>query len=370
MGGSCYQSLRMILEPRLQTSVRTAKHKLKKAQMENKFISGNTPVAPVVSIIIPTYNGSRYLALTIESVLNQTFGDFEIIVVDDGSEENIEEVLKPFANRISFIRIQNSGPAAARNVGIRASRGEFIALLDHDDIWGPENLETKLDFLNKNPDYAMAYSYPELIDSEGNALQQIYPSEFPSGPVFEDFLYRNRITSFSCTLIRKSIFLGSNLSVGLLDERKDILCCDDYDMWLRIADVNVIGFSPDKQVYYRIHNANLTSNLDKALDAHMTVFRRALKERTVISLIPGRRLAQIVKEHIYMKFQTYAVNYYYLMRYKKARKLFGICICKKPFVLTNWRYFLICLLPASLIDRLRLAKKHISALVNSRSSRL
>ncbi len=305
---------------------------------------------PSVSIVIPTYNGSRYILQTIESVLQQTYRDYEIIVVDDGSNEDIKSLLKPFADKISYIRIENSGPAAARNKGIQVSKGEFLALLDHDDIWKPGNLQEKVDFLQRNPGSAMVYSYPELMDSEGNALHQEYPSVFPNGSVFEDLLLRNWITTFSCTLIRRSIFNR----VGLLDERREIMSCDDYDMWLRIADVSSIVFSPDRQVRYRVHDTSLIKNYDISLKSTLAVFAKALNECNSASKLSDKKRASIIKQHLYNKYSGYATKFYYDRRdYTKARSLFRQCISLKPYILKNWKYFLICILPPSLIEKLR-----------------
>lgn len=287
---------------------------------------------------------------TIESVLSQSYKDYELIVVDDGSQEDIEHLVAPYCNYLTYVRKENGGPASARNFGIRLSSGELIALLDHDDVWAKDNLKAKAELLLKNPECAMVYSYPELIDFEGNPLPQEYPSSFPHGYVFEDFLLCNRIISFSCTLIRKNIF---DL-VGLLDECKEITCCDDYDMWLRIADRSEIEFSGDKNVYYRLHAHNLMNNLDLSLTSHIRVFEKALRERNSIANMPKKQLSRIVNEHMYNKFKPYAYKYYYDMQnYKRTRDLLWKCLLLRPFVLKDWQYFLICLLPSSCVNALR-----------------
>ncbi len=309
-----------------------------------------------VSVVIPTYNGSKYLIQTIESVLLQTFRDFELIVVDDGSDEDIEGLLLSYRDSIHYLRIENSGPAAARNAGIKLSKGEYIALLDHDDVWSPDNLYNKIRLLENHPDCAMVYSYPELIDSSGHAIPQEYPSCFPSGAVFEDFLLRNRIVTFSCVLFRKEIFER----VGLLDDRREITCCDDYDMWLRITDVSPIVFSSDRSVYYRIHENNLVRNHDVSINSHMTIFRESLKNRKSIASISPKRLRNIVREHTYAKYCDYAYKYFYdKNNYIKCLKFLGICLLLKPMNLNNWKYFVICLLPSAIINKMRLIKQKL-----------
>ena len=96
---------------------------------------------PKVSVVIPTYNSSQFIVETLESVFAQTYKDYEIIVVDDGSTDNTKEVLQPYTSRIKYIYKENGGPASARNVGIKSAQGEYIAFLDSDDRWLPEKLE-------------------------------------------------------------------------------------------------------------------------------------------------------------------------------------------------------------------------------------
>lgn len=307
----------------------------------------------LISVVIPTYNGSKYILSTVLSALGQTYSPVEIIVVDDGSTEDMAAVLNPVIGQIHYIRQENSGPAAARNYGILVSKGEYIAFLDHDDHWLPENLTDKMAVMKNNPECAMVYSYPELMDGAGKPLPQEYPANFPSGQVFEEFLLRNRIITFSTAFIRKSIFD----KVGLLDENPEITCCDDYDMWLRIADVDKIMFSPDKNVIYRIHEQNLLKNHSVSFNSHVKVFRKALDECRTVSQISQKKLSRIVDEHLYKKYWSYAFKFYYdLNNYEMTRNLLWRCVQLRPQSVKNWAYLLLCSLPSPFIARLRSAK--------------
>lgn len=310
----------------------------------------------LISVIIPTYNGGKYIISTIVSALNQTYSPIEIIVIDDGSTEDMADILKPVIGRIQYIRQENCGPAAARNHGIQESTGTYIAFLDHDDDWLPNNLRDKMAVMKKNPECVMIYSYPELIDASGQVLPYKYNFICPSGWVFEDFLIHNRIATFSTTLICRSIFD----KVGMLDENQEITCCDDYDMWLRIADVDKIIYSPDKNVRYRIHEQNLLKNHNLSFTSHLNVFRKALKECRTVSQIPQKKLSTIVNEHLYVKNLVYAFNFYYDMSdYKMTRYLLWQCIVLKPYILKNWAYLLLCSLPQPFVARLRSVKSLI-----------
>lgn len=314
----------------------------------------------LISVVIPTYNGSKYLLSTVMSALNQSYSPIEVIVVDDGSTEDIAAVLNVVISRIKYIRQVNRGPAAARNHGIMASKGSYIAFLDHDDVWLPDNLKSKMEVLKNNPECAMVYSYPELIDAVGRTLPVNYHVICPSGSVFEDFLHHNRIATFSTTLIRRNIFER----VGMLDESPEITCCDDYDMWLRITEVDRIIFSPDKSVKYRIHEQNLLKDHSLSFSSNINVFSKALRERSTVSQMAQKKLSNIVNEHLYIKYLVYAFNFYYDMcNYKMTRNLLWRCVQLKPYTLRNWAYLLLCSLPSPFITRLRSAKSVIKEMI-------
>ena len=115
---------------------------------------------PRVSVIIPTYNREKYIAETINSVLDQTFSDYEIIVVDDGSADNTERLIREqFADEVIYLSKPNGGPASARNMGMRVAKGEYIAFLDSDDLWLPEKLAIQTRFMDAHPEIGLTYSW-------------------------------------------------------------------------------------------------------------------------------------------------------------------------------------------------------------------
>lgn len=120
-----------------------------------------------VSVIIPTYNRAHYICQAIESVLEQTFKDIEIIVVDDGSTDNTKDILKPFMEKIIYIYTENGGPAHSRNTGMKIARGEYIAFLDSDDLYYPHKTELQATILDKHPDIAMVYTEFSAFDDNG-----------------------------------------------------------------------------------------------------------------------------------------------------------------------------------------------------------
>jgi len=123
---------------------------------------------PVVSVIIPAYNHVRFVGQCIDSVLTQTYTDYEVVVVDDGSQDGTSAILQGYGDRIVYIRQENAGTQAARNRAIRASTGEFIALLDSDDAWLPMKLQRQLAAFDARPDVGMIYALAYAMDEAGN----------------------------------------------------------------------------------------------------------------------------------------------------------------------------------------------------------
>ena len=129
---------------------------------------------PLVSIIIPTYKRTDYLKLTIRSILDQTFQDFEIIVVDDGTPTDENRLLCEQFQKIVYIKIENSkGPAKPRNVGIKQAKGKYIAFVDDDDIWLPEKLQKQVNVLDNNPDFGLVHSCCQVINGQGIVKNEI-----------------------------------------------------------------------------------------------------------------------------------------------------------------------------------------------------
>ncbi len=161
----------------------------------------------LVSVIIPTFNRADLVREAIQSVLDQTYQNFEIIVVDDGSTDGTEQVLAPYKDKIIYIYQENQGGAAARNTGIKHARGKYIAFLDSDDLWLPEKLEKQLEILEKNEDIAMVYSNIIRV-YDGGRLKKIgiNPKNIISGNIYHEILLRRVWVSLPTWIIRKACF--------------------------------------------------------------------------------------------------------------------------------------------------------------------
>ena len=180
-----------------------------------------------ISVIIPTYNRAERLGKAIDSVLNQSHQDFELIIVDDGSDDNTAEVIESYSSDIVYLRQKNSGPAAARNRGIEKARYDLLAFLDSDDWFAKNKLEIQMEAMNRNPSYLISHTQ-ETWYRNGNILNQKVKHRKNSGDIFKQSLELCAV-GMSTVMIRRETFER----YGLFDE--DFSCCEDYDLWLRVS---------------------------------------------------------------------------------------------------------------------------------------
>lgn len=128
----------------------------------------------MVSVIMPVYNNEKFVSQAVQSVLNQTISDLELIIIDDGSTDGTRNVIESFSDeRIKYHYQENAGPGAGRNNGMSLSKGEFIAFIDSDDMYKPNKLERQIEFLKENPQYGLVYCEAEVIDAQGNFVANV-----------------------------------------------------------------------------------------------------------------------------------------------------------------------------------------------------
>ena len=182
---------------------------------------------PSVSVIIPTYNRYNFLCAAVRSVLEQTFADYELIIVDDGSDDGTRDHFIHAESPVRYIHQDQTGVSAARNKGIRSAGGKFIAFLDSDDYWLPEKLSIHVEYMQKHPEVLISQT-EEIWIRNGARISQKSKHKKPSGDIFDKSL-ELCIVSPSTVMMRKEFFD----KVGLFDERLPV--CEDYDLWLRTA---------------------------------------------------------------------------------------------------------------------------------------
>jgi glycosyltransferase involved in cell wall biosynthesis len=223
---------------------------------------------PKVSVVILTYNRAELLRSAITSVLNQTFQDFEIIIVDDASKDNTQEALSHFDDaRLKYIRHEmNKGEGKSRNTGIANASGEFIAFLDDDDEWLPEKLKLQVDILDNDPTISAVYTGCICIDKRsGNVDSLKIPSK--RGDIFQELLKENFII-VSSILLRRACFE----TVGLFDELVPFGL--DHDMWIRVSRFYQFAFITKPLVKYYIHQNRLNANFSLVAQGMEKMFEK------------------------------------------------------------------------------------------------
>jgi glycosyltransferase involved in cell wall biosynthesis len=247
----------------------------------------------LISVIIPVYNAELTIEETAKSVLNQTFKDFELIVINDGSTDLTLDILCKIKDpRLKIFSYPNSGLSTSRNRGIKHACSEFISFIDADDLWTPDKLEAQLNVLKENPGADVAYSWTCCIDKFGNLLD--YGIRYTvNGYVFPDLLTYFFIGSGSNGLIRKKVFD----EVGQFDET--LTSAEDWDMFLKIAARYHFAAIPLPQILYRISDNSMSRNVIRQERETLKVLERAFSQE------PGKSL-------LHLKRRTYANLYIYL----------------------------------------------------------
>ena len=214
---------------------------------------------PLVSVIIPTYNRAAYLAHAIRSVRGQTYPNVEIIVADDGSTDNTPEIVAAFGDAVTYLSLPHRGqPAATRNAGLEVARGEFVALLDSDDLFLPHKLAHQLRTFEAHPDAGLVYSNGRFFrdDPEQPTGYVLDGLPTPSGDALADLL-RGNFLSTPVVLFRRACLDA----VGTFDERPDFFAVEDYDLWLRVAAQSPVIYAPGDVAAIRRHRQSISRDV-------------------------------------------------------------------------------------------------------------
>jgi len=226
----------------------------------------NTNFIPIVSIVIPTYNHSNFLSKALESVLNQTYKNWEVIIIDNNSTDGTDKIINKYDDpRIKYLKINNNGIIAkSRNLGIEAAQGEWIAFLDSDDWWTEDKLKTCIDEINENVD--LLYHDLEVINkSKSYFKKKKYKGYQLKKPILIDLLIgaitNGNAIAQSSVMLRKNLFI----KIGGIDENKKLVGAEDYNTWLQIAQItDQFKYVKKRLGYILIHDSNV-SNKDMSI---------------------------------------------------------------------------------------------------------
>lgn len=301
-----------------------------------------------ISVIIPTYNSAKYIKDTIESVLNQTYKDLEIIVVDDGSTDNTKDIVSKY--QVKYIYQENKGPAAARNRGIKEAQGEYIAFLDSDDVWMVEKLEKQMAIF-ENSTYAMIYcdmshKVNEKIVHKSYLKEKGYRGP-GSGDIHERLLKENFI--FTPTVLVKKEVLKKT---GYFDESYKI--CEDYKMWLTIAKKYQIAFLDEVLVIRTRNSLNITKDEYLFITSGIRLFEELMNSNGY-----DNETNKIIQDEYYKRF--FELGYYYWNKGNMilARKNFFKASKCKSNSFKSLFYIITSSMPVSFVRMLRGFKNEV-----------
>ncbi|MCP6757933.1 MAG: glycosyltransferase [Fischerella sp. CENA71] len=247
-------------------------------------------IKPKISIVIPVYNSEKTIKDTIKSVLKQTWNDFELIIINDGSNDSTLEVISQFKDpRIKVFSFENAGGNVSRNRGLNRATGEFVSFLDADDIWTSDKLESQFHALQANPEAIVAYSWTDYIDEQGKLL---FPGTHitANGNVYEQLVVSNFLENGSNPLIRREALV----QLDGFDE--ELTAAQDWDMWLRLAKKFDFIAVARVQILYRVSANSLSTNLARQEKASLEVLGKVCLTNTHnLNYLKNKSLANLYK---------------------------------------------------------------------------
>ena len=268
--------------------------------------------APQVSVIIPAFNAGSTIAATLRSVFDQTYRDFEIIVVDDGSSDDTGDQVSAFGDRVVYIRQPNGGPARARNVAIDRARGRYIALLDADDAWMPEKLQRQMEYFEEFPQSGLVHAATVVDAAPLSAIHARAgvvagrPAFEPPRHVFAEVFHGTIVVQALTAIAPRAVVVD----VGGFDERREIHV-EDWDLWLRIAARHPLGYVPERLAVYR-PGGGMSGAFEKTFRGQELVIAKTMplcaahcvRQRGDVDACVRERKAVLYGELAYLRFWT------------------------------------------------------------------
>lgn len=301
---------------------------------------------------MPVYNYGRYIGEAIESVLNQTYDNLEIIVVDDGSTDNTREVVNGLigksGQKVHYYYQKNKGPGAARNFAVKEARGEYLAFLDADDLWLPDKLRLQMEIFSDNPDIGFIHTNYKLFNAEGEianyrfgitSLSQLSGNIFP-------YLLRENIINGSTIIARKALLVESG---GFAEE----YLSEDYILWLKMAKKSKAGYISDPLIKCRKHLDN-KRDIVTIYSSVRRVIDRIITEYPEIKDDPECRVSLRYREAKI----CYEIGYAHFLKKQMRQARSSLCASiKSKFTLTAFKYFLLTFIDPGIMNKVMSARK-------------
>jgi glycosyltransferase involved in cell wall biosynthesis len=224
----------------------------------------------LISVIIPVYNRLEYLSAALKSALSQLDSGVQVLVVDDGSAVDVRGSLIGYGKRVELHRVRNGGPAAARNHGIRHAKGEYVLFLDDDDYLEAGALQSLLNAAREAGNAPWVVGKYHYVDRLGQPTGIKHKVSYGSGDVYSRMIHNNLVGAPCTVLVRKDVLEQA----GGFDESRELQTCEDYDLWLKLAQAHPVVAIPTIVANYRVHGANATRDRAKALEVKLRTLQK------------------------------------------------------------------------------------------------
>lgn len=299
------------------------------------------------SVIVAVYNGAKTLTQTIESILSQTYDNFELLLIDDGSTDESRNLIEKYLEdeRVKYFKKQNGGVASARNFGIARATGEVIGFCDQDYQWLPQKLEKQIPLFS-DPDVGLVYSW---VDIDRHGKRECSTPEF-EGECFEALLNRNFVSC--CTAMVRRTVLNQ---VNGLDESRELHGVDDRHLWLKVARISKLAVAKTPLAIYFIHGENYSLDNKKMLIADLSCIE---KIASIEDLTPREK--SLCKNAKYNAYKHYANNFLYRNSPQLSASCFLSAWKVKPWHLESLvAASLLSVMPSNLLIKLKQTKNRV-----------
>jgi glycosyltransferase involved in cell wall biosynthesis len=298
-----------------------------------------------VVVVVPCFNSQNTLGQTLDSVLRQSFLEFCVVAVNDGSTDRTENVLEEYSKRypkkLLVISQRNQGQTVAKNVGLKNTQSEFVAFIDSDDLWAHNKLEKQVALLAANPNVDLCYTAAHQIDVKGSLVGRIRVSPTHRGRCVNELITNNNIVASSVMVRRIAVDRA-----GLFDE--SLPACENWDLWIRIARNCELDYIDEPLTSYRLHPNNMSKNYEKIMQARLRVIDKHLPAGSDDPWIRQQRQAALYKAHF-----NSAKSYIESLRLTEARSELAKVLRIKPMKTACYVLYLKTLLGPKVFARVR-----------------
>ena len=308
---------------------------------------------PSVSVVIPCYNSASTLRETLDSALGQTYGNVQIIAINDGSTDETGDILTAYGDRITVLSQQNAGQTVAKINAIVQATGDYIAFLDSDDLWDAAKISRQVALMESSPETGLCYTAGHVIDGSGARMSAFFASPTHRGNCFEELLLQNDIVASSVMVRREALD-----RLGVFDA--ELRACENWELWTRIASEYLVDCVDEPLTFYRKHGGNMSSKI-----GHMREYRLQVVAKNEVRYA-GRsaKIDRVLQLAYHRAHISFGKVYLGQLSLAEARAELSRAIRRRPFDLRPYGWYAQAMLGAGFLRRLRRTKHTLRTALN------